>query len=146
MNNELERMFKEAVVARSKTASYGSAFKQVYKPYYSRGQSCCNVKCCRHIRQRALVRFDAYAQQEHSCGSSTWWPAWKIGLARQSEEVRAFCGHGKCPVFLAMVLFSSTTMPEQLPWRTNNSHEIHTSQYSLRSSWDSIWAHPKQKS
>jgi hypothetical protein len=50
--------------------------------------------------QRALVSRSSDSShtltQEHNCGSSTWWPTWKTGLAWRFDELRGFCGQSKC--------------------------------------------------
>jgi hypothetical protein len=45
-------------------------------------------------RQRPLgftvIWLEAFTQKKHRCGTSTWWPTWKICLARNSKELPAF--------------------------------------------------------
>jgi len=47
--------------------------------------------------------FKAYVQQEHSCGSSTWWPTWKTGLTWKSEELHAFSSMENVSILLMLV-------------------------------------------
>jgi hypothetical protein len=41
--------------------------------------------------------FEAHAQKEHSCGSSTWWPTWWTCIVWESVELHDFFYQGKCP-------------------------------------------------
>lgn len=43
-----------------------------------------------------VMWFGAYAQKEHSCGSSLWWSTWKTGLTWKAVELYTFCGHVIC--------------------------------------------------
>jgi hypothetical protein len=56
-----------------------------------------------YVRQSALactvMWLEAHAQR-HGCSSSARWPTWQMGLAWNSEELRAPCGLGNCPNLL----------------------------------------------
>ena len=47
--------------------------------------------------------FKAHVQQEHSCGTSAWWPTWKTGLTWKPEELHAFSSMESVSVFLVLV-------------------------------------------
>lgn len=51
-------------------------------------QICC---CSRQMPLGFTVMWlEAFTQKKHRCGTSTWWPTWKICLVRKSEELPAF--------------------------------------------------------
>jgi hypothetical protein len=86
--------------------------------------------------------FEAYAQKEHSCGSSLQWPTWKTGLALTSEELYAFVGTWGLPVFLAMASFSAMTKLDLTKHsRLRSCHKISVGKHWTVSPTVWIW-HP----